>query len=52
MAAIRSSLMGLFPDKCKFGNFSHQVGAQLSDTNTLAVAQVPVCVAVKNWREF
>ena len=52
MTAIRSSLMGLFPDKCKFGNFSHQVAAQLSDTNTLAVAQVPVCVAVKNWREF
>ena len=52
MAAIRSSLMGLVPDKGKFGNVSHQVAAQLSDTTPLAVAQVPVCVAVKNWREF
>jgi len=52
MAQIRQSLMGLFPQNCRFGNFSMRVGVNLSSGEQVPVADIPQCVVVKNWKEF
>ena len=48
---IREDLKGLFPSNCRFGNFSLRVGASISNTAQVAVAEIPVCVVIKNWTE-
>ena len=50
--AIRQSLMGLFPPGCRFGSFSLNIGAGLSNRTQVPLAQIPVCIEVKNWKEF
>jgi hypothetical protein len=49
---IRENLKDLYPDNCAFGNFALRVAANISTTAQFAVAEVPVCVVVKNWKEF
>ena len=49
---IRESLKSLYPANCNFGNFALRVAANISNTAQFAVAEVPVCVVVKNWKEF
>ncbi|MDX1383739.1 MAG: hypothetical protein R3190_08860, partial [Thermoanaerobaculia bacterium] len=49
---IRQSLSSLFPDSCRFGNFSVNVSAALSNRGQVPIAQIPVCVAPKNWKEI
>ena len=48
---IREDLKGLFPENCRFGNFSLRVGSNISNTAQVAIAEIPVCVVVKNWTE-
>jgi hypothetical protein len=49
---IRENLKDLYPANCNFGNFALRVAANISNTAQFAVAEVPVCVVVKNWKEF
>jgi len=48
---VRQSLMSLFPADCRFGNFSLNVSTSLSSQEVLPLAQIPVCIARKNWTE-
>jgi hypothetical protein len=52
MQAIKDSLKSLFPASCKFGNFGVRLASNVSDTSYLAIAEVPVCIVEKNWKEF
>jgi Neisseria PilC beta-propeller domain len=49
--AIRNSLMGLFPSDCRFGSFSLNLSSSLSTREMVPLAQIPVCIARKNWTE-
>ena len=49
---IRSSLGGLFPAGCRFGAFSLNISTSLSGGEMMPLAQIPVCVARKNWTEL
>lgn len=51
LQSIRESLMGLMPSDCRFGNFSLNVSTSLSSREVLPIAQIPVCIARKNWTE-
>jgi hypothetical protein len=48
---IRDSLMDLFPADCRFGSFSLNVSSSLSSREVVPLAQIPVCIARKNWTE-
>ncbi len=50
--AIRQSLQSLFPPSCKFGGFSVRLASNVSNTAYFAIADVPVCIVEKNWKEF
>ena len=49
---MRQSLMGLMPANCRFANFNLNVGASLANRGQVAIAQIPVCIVPKNWKEF
>jgi type IV pilus assembly protein PilY1 len=49
---IRASLAALFPADCRFGAFSLNISTSLSGGEMLPLAQIPVCVARKNWTEL
>jgi hypothetical protein len=50
--AIRDSLESLFPPNCKFGAFGMRLAANLSNTAHFAIAEVPICIVSKAWKEF
>jgi hypothetical protein len=50
--AIRDNLRGLFPPSCKFGNFGMRLAANISNTSYFAIAEVPICIVGKAWKEF
>jgi hypothetical protein len=49
---VMETLKGLFPDDCRFGNFTQNIKTIRSDTGVVFIAPVPICVVEKNWREF
>jgi hypothetical protein len=49
---IRESLKSLFPPSCKFGGFGVRLASNISNTSYFAIAEVPVCIVEKNWKEF
>jgi Tfp pilus tip-associated adhesin PilY1 len=50
--AIRDSLKGLFPPSCRFGSFGMRLAANISNTSHYAIAEVPICIVEKAWKEF
>jgi hypothetical protein len=46
------TLKGLFPDNCRFGNFTLNLKTVRSDTGVVFIAPIPVCIIEKNWKEF
>ncbi|MCB1054768.1 MAG: hypothetical protein KDD11_04560, partial [Acidobacteria bacterium] len=48
---VRDSLKELFPDLCRFGNFTINIYTQQQDTGQIFIAPVPVCTVTHNWRE-
>jgi Tfp pilus tip-associated adhesin PilY1 len=48
---VRASLADLFPADCRFGAFSLSVSTTASSGEVVPLAQIPVCVARKNWTE-
>ncbi len=52
MQNIRSSLKGLYPSTCRFGSFGFRVAVNTAAGGVVPVAEIPQCVAVKNWKEF
>jgi hypothetical protein len=49
---IMETLKGLFPDDCRFGNFTQNIKTIRSDTGVVFIAPVPICIVEKNWKEF
>ena len=49
---VRASLAALFPSDCRFGAFSLNISTSLSGREMVPLAQIPVCVARKNWTEL
>ena len=49
---IRQSMMSMFPSNCRFGSFSLSISTALSGRTQLPIAQVPICIVPKNWKEF
>ena len=49
---VMETLKGLFPDDCRFGNFTLNIKTIRSDTGVVFIAPVPICIVEKNWKEF
>ncbi|MDY7093340.1 MAG: PilC/PilY family type IV pilus protein [Acidobacteriota bacterium] len=48
---IRDSLKDLFPDLCRFGNFTINIYTQEQNTGQIFIAPVPICTVQHNWRD-
>ena len=42
----------VYPPNCKFGNYRFNLSTMRADTGVECVAQIPVCIIEKNWKEF
>lgn len=51
LIAIRDSLKDLFPDLCRFGNFTINIYTQEQNTGQIFISPVPICTVQHNWRE-
>jgi Tfp pilus tip-associated adhesin PilY1 len=51
LQGIRDTLRDLFPADCRFGSFVLDVSATSANRELLALAQIPVCIARRNWTE-
>jgi hypothetical protein len=49
---VMETLRSLFPDNCKFANFTLNMKTVRSDTGVVFIAPVPICIVEKNWKEF
>ena len=49
---VMETLRGLFPDNCRFANFTLNIKSVRSDTGAVFIAPVPICIIEKNWKEF
>ncbi|MEM7048750.1 MAG: PilC/PilY family type IV pilus protein [Acidobacteriota bacterium] len=52
LVSVMDSLKGLFPDDCKFANYTINVKTRRADTGVEFIAPVPICIVEKNWKEF
>ena len=52
MLDIRESLMDLFPSNCRFASSGMQIWATLGDSGQQALAEVPLCVVSRNWKDL
>jgi hypothetical protein len=49
---IMEKLKALFPEDCRFGNFTQNIKTIRSDTGLVFIAPVPICIIEKNWKEL
>ena len=49
---ITEALKGMFPEDCRFANYTINIKALRSDTGIEFIAPVPVCIVQRNWKEF
>jgi hypothetical protein len=49
---VMNTLKGLFPDNCKFANYTLNVKTVRSDTGVVFIAPVPICIVEKNWKDI
>ena len=42
----------LFPPNCKFASYAERISVVASDTSLTSIADVPICIIEKNWKEF
>ena len=49
---VMETLKSVFPDSCRFANYTINVKALRSDTGVEFIAPVPVCITQRNWKEF
>ena len=42
----------IYPPNCKFGNYRFNLSTMRADTGVECIAQIPVCIIEKNWKEF
>lgn len=42
----------IFPPQCKFASYRWNLSAMRADTGVECLAQIPVCIIEKNWKDF
>ncbi len=42
----------IFPAACRYGNYRFNLSTVRADTGVECLAQIPVCIIEKNWKEF
>ncbi|MCP4664357.1 MAG: hypothetical protein GY856_53920 [bacterium] len=42
----------IFPATCRYGNYRFNLSTVRADTGVECMAQIPVCIIEKNWKEF
>ncbi len=52
LQAVIESLKRMYPDDCRFANYTINIKALRSDTGVEFIAPVPVCITQRNWKEF
>ncbi|MCH9648552.1 MAG: hypothetical protein K0U98_09950 [Deltaproteobacteria bacterium] len=49
---VMNELKGLFPDVCRFANYTLNLKTTRAGTGQVFVAPIPICVVQHNWREL
>ena len=49
---INKELKKLFPQDCRFANYTLDIKTIRSDTGIVFIAPVPICIEGHNWKEF
>ncbi len=49
---VMTTLKTLFPDNCRFANYTTNIKTIRSDTGVVFIAPVPICIIERNWKEF
>lgn len=52
LTRVMETLKGLFPDNCRFANYTTNIKTIRSDTGVVFIAPVPICIVERNWKEF
>jgi hypothetical protein len=52
LISVMGEIRKLFPDDCKFANYTINIKAVRDDTGIQFLAAIPICTVETNWRDF
>jgi hypothetical protein len=52
LVSVMNEIRKLFPDDCKFANYTINIKAVRDDTGIQFLAAIPICTVETNWRDF
>lgn len=52
LVSVMGEIRKLFPDDCKFANYTINIKAVRDDTGIQFLAAIPICTVETNWRDF
>ena len=52
LVSVMNEIRKLFPDDCKFANYTINIKAVRDDTGIQFLAAIPICAVETNWRDF